>query len=241
MYLKTNLHFHTGDDPRDFVFYTGKEGIDHAAMLGFDVLAITCHEKAVWTSEYAAYAASRGILLIPGIELDIHELDGSTGRNGRHVIILNCIPEAEQVRTFSDLKAYRTLHPECFILAPHPFFYGNFSLKRFLEDYIDLMDAIESSWFYCLGLNRNKKARAVAKAHHLPFIATSDAHTFQNVHSDYAIIDAEEKTILALFAAIRKQKITNITCPKKILRGMIVPVVKLIVQNFLYRRMRKKF
>lgn len=239
MRLKTNLHFHTGDDPRDFVFYTTEEGIDHAAMLGFDVLAITCHEKAAWTAEYAAYAAKKGILLIPGIELDIHESDGSTSRNGRHVIILNCVPEVARVRTFSELKEYRALHPECLVLAPHPFFYGNFSLKRFLEDHIDLIDAIEHSWFYGFGLNRNKKAGAVAEAHHLPFIATSDAHTFQNVHSDYAIVDAEEKTIPALFAAIRKQKIRNITCPKKIVRGMIIPVVKLLAQNFLYRRGRK--
>ena len=235
MRLKTNLHFHTGDDPEDAVSYSTKEGIDYAAMLGFDVLALTCHRKAAWTEEYHAYAAARGILLIPGIELNLKESHKDRGR-GRHLIILNCAKEAEHVWTFADLKEYRAQHPECFILAPHPFFYGNFSLKRSLSAHIDLMDAIEHSWFYSSLCNRNKKAMRVARAHHLPFIATSDAHIFRFMNTDYTMIDAEEKTISALFRAIRAHKITRVSRRKKFFTEMVFPVITLIAKNFFHRR-----
>lgn len=236
MHLKTNLHFHTGDDPRDFVPYGTKEGIDHAASHGFDALALTCHQKVAWTPEYADYAAKRGILLIPGIELDMHAEDGSTGRRGRHLIILNCDKDAEHVRTFSDLHDYRAAHPESFVLAPHPFSYGNFSLKRFLEQHIHLVDAIEHTWFHSPRFNRNKKAAYVAVRHRLPMIVTSDAHTFDNLHTDYAFVDAEEKTIPSLFRAIKQHKVTNITHPKKLVREMALPGAALVSKNFLYRR-----
>lgn len=236
MQLKTNLHFHTGDDPHDFVPYSTEEGIDCAASLGFDALAITCHNKAAWTSAHAAYAAERGMLLIPGIELDVHERDGSTGRRGRHLIILNCRKEAERVRTFADLHDYRRAHPEAFVLAPHPYSYGNFSLKKFLEKHIALVDAIEHTWFHSQRFNRNKKAAYTAVRHRLPMIVTSDAHTFRNLDTDYALVDAEEKTIPALFDAIRAFRVQNLTQPKKLVREMALPGAKLVSKNFLYRR-----
>lgn len=235
MRLKTNLHFHTSDDPEDAVSYSTKEGIDHAAMLGFDALALTCHSKAAWTKEYDAYAEARGILLIPGIELNIKKSNGDSGR-GRHLIILNCTKEAERICTFADLNEYRARHPECFILAPHPFFYGNFSLKRYLHKHIALMDAIEHSWFYSSLCNRNKKAARVAHAHRLPFVATSDTHIFQFMDSDYAIIEAEEKSISALFRAMREHKVTNMTRPKKFFTEMAFPILICVVKNFFYRR-----
>lgn len=237
MQLKTNLHFHTGDDPEDAVSYSTKEGIDRAAALGFDALALTCHNASVWTEEYAAYAAARRILLIPGIELSLKESSRDSGR-GRHLIILNSTKEAEKIRTFADLKKYRAARPECFILAPHPFFYGNFSLKRYLNDYIGLMDAIEHSWFYSPLCNRNKKATRVAIARHLPLIATSDAHIFQFMDTDYAIINAKEKTVPALFQAIREHNFINITRPKKFFKEMVFPVAMFVMKDFFSRRNR---
>ena len=236
MRLKTNLHFHTGDDPFDSVPYSTREGIDRAAALGFQVLALTCHRKAAWTPEYAAYAAEIGILLVPGIELEISE---SAEESGRHLILLNGAADAESLRTFSDLAAYRAAHPECFVLAAHPFFYGNFSLQWRLERHIHLFDAIEHSWFYSRVFNRNKKAERVAATAGLPMIATSDAHTFRNLNTDYAIVDAREKTLPALFQAIRKHHITNVTHEKKIFWGMAFPLVVLMAKNFLYRRSKQ--
>lgn len=249
MQLKTNLHFHTGDDPQDFVPYSAEQGIDYAASLGFDALAITCHQRSAWTPAYAAYAAGRGILFIPGIELNIRTRASRAvkkmrarhgghrdARRGRHLIILNCAPEAENVRTFSDLADYRAAHPECLVFAPHPFAYGNFSLKKFLERHINLIDAIEHTWYYSHRLDRNKKSAAIATKYHLPLIATSDTHTFRNMDTDYALVDAKEKTIAALFDAIRHNQITNITRRKKIIREMALPAAALVSRNFFYRR-----
>ena len=243
MAMKTNLHFHTADDPQDFVPYTTEEGIDHAASLSFDALAITCHQKAAWTPAYAAYAAARGILLVPGIELNIRTRDlrirgrgRHDARRGRHLIILNCSKDAEYVRTFSDLADYRSAHPECLTLAPHPFSYGNFSLKKFLEQHIDLVDVIEHTWFYSPRFDRNKKAASVATRYRLPMIVTSDTHRLHNMETDYALIETEDKTIKALFDGIRGHRVINITRPKRVIREMAFSGAMLVSKNFLYRR-----
>lgn len=78
MRLKTDLHLHTGDDPLDYVAHSSEEMIDHAAKLGFDVMAITNHDFMSHSEELADYAASRGIVLVPGVEATIEN---------RHVLL----------------------------------------------------------------------------------------------------------------------------------------------------------
>lgn len=228
MKIKTNFHFHTHDDPRDTVEYTMEEGIDRAAIYGFGAVAVTCHQKFAWTKEYAKYAESRNILLIPGIEVYMDEVKGTWGK---HVLILNAAKEAENVRTFQELAEYKRAHPESFVIAPHPYFYGNFSLHEFLEKYIHLFDAVEHSWFYSRFFNRNKKGRAVAEKYNLPFIATSDTHFFDFLNTDYAIIDAEEKTPEAIFEALRKRKFMNVTARKSFFKDMVWKEGKFIFQR----------
>lgn len=218
MLLKANLHFHSGEDPYENVAYSIYEGIDRAAALGIEALAVTCHRTFVWKPEYAEYAASKKVLLIPGIEVN---LDEKRGRYGRHTVILNCDKSAEKLETFADLKEYRKNHPEIFVIAPHPFYYGFFSLKKYLEKYIRLFDAIEQSWYYSKFFNRNKKAEAMAKKHNLPYISTSDTHFFDFLGENYAVISAEEKTIPAIFRAIRERKFENVTRPRFFWRDMV--------------------
>ena len=235
MKLKTNLHFHTGDDPHDYVPYTTTAGIDHAASLGFEVLAVTCHGKMAWNEEYNQFAAKQNILLIPGIELDVTS-SRQEERRGKHVIVLNCGTDIEAVRTFGDLREYRRAHPDIFVLAPHPYFYGHFSLKDFLAQNVDLFDAIEHSWFYSAGFNRNTPAQQFANAHRLPLIATSDAHTFQNLDTDYAVACAEEKTIPGVLEAIRNGRIENVTRQKHLMKEMVLPVGVFFAKNMWHRR-----
>ena len=175
MQIKTNLHFHTGDDRQDHISYSTKEGIDQAVSLGFGALAITCHQYFAWTPEYAEYAKSKGLLFIPGIELYLGE---TMADSVRHCLVLNATKDIENVRTFEQLAVYKKAHPEIFIMAPHPYFYGNISLKEFLEKYIHFFDAIEQSWFYSRLFNRNIKAEKTAKKYKLPFVSTSDTHFF---------------------------------------------------------------
>ncbi len=233
MQIKTNFHFHTSDDPRDPVGYTIEEGIDRAASHDFSVLAVTCHQKFAWTQSAFEHAENRGILLIPGIELYVDEARGTWGR---HVLLINvpkeAAKEAESVRTFEELAKYKSAHPESFIIAPHPYFYGNFSLHEFLEKYIHLFDAVEHSWFYSQFFNRNRRGREIAEKYDLPFVATSDTHFFDFLNSDYAVIDAGEKTAEALFDALRKKKYRNVTSQKKFLKDMVWKEGKFIMKRY---------
>lgn len=223
MKLKINLHFHTADDPEHRIPYSTKEGIDRAAYLGFEVLALTCHNHFAYSEEYANYAKSKNILLIPGIEVGI-ERGKSFKKEGMHVVILGCDKEAEKIQTFEDLSNYKKTHNEILILAPHPFFpifYGNCSLKKQLEKKIELIDAIENSWFYSKIFDSNKKSEQIAKKYNLPFISTSDTHFFNYMNESYAIVETKEKTQQAIFEAIKNKNFTNKTSPRSFIKDML--------------------
>ena len=235
MELKTNLHFHTKDDPLDYVPYTTYEGIDAAAQSGFKILALTCHWKFKWTPAYEAYAAQRGITLIPGIELDVFENDGHIGK---HVVVLNCASDIEHIRTFDDLARYKLAHPAVFVLAVHPYMYGNFSLHRSLDRHIELFDGVEQSWFYSRRFfNRNIEAAVTAQKHALPFISTSDTHFLYGGHLErnYCVVDAAENTVEAVLDALKKGSFRNVTSPSSFFREMLwyqgVSQVKQFFQN----------
>src|SRR5262245_15381294 len=93
--LKVELHSHTSDDPLDRIPHTTIELIDDAVANGYQALAITLHERQLDIAPYSAYAAERGLVLIPGIEKTIE---------GRHVLLLNFRNETERVNTFPDLE-----------------------------------------------------------------------------------------------------------------------------------------
>ena len=190
MNLKANFHFHAAEDINHRISYTIKEGVDYAAYLGFDVLAVTCHGCFACASEDIEYASSKKVLLIPGIELDIYDEKGKRS----HIVLLNCDKSSEELSTFSDIARYKKEHPEVFVLAPHPYFYGNFSLRKNLEKHIELFDAIEHSWFYSKLFNRNRKAKLMAIKHNKPLIATSDTHFLDVFDSSYTTIDVTETT-----------------------------------------------
>lgn len=212
MHFKTNLHFHTGDDPQDLVRYTFYKGIDEAERLGFQVLGHTCHDIVVRRAEYDSYAERHGILLIHGVERRIE---------GAHVVILNTDKTAEEIHTFPDLARFRKNHPECFILAPHPFFPGGFSLYNEWESHIALFDAVELSWFYSKWINWNRRGERMAQKYNLPYIATSDTHQLQFLNSGYAMVEAEEKTAGGILNAVKKKQFKNVTSPRSFLKEMV--------------------
>lgn len=231
MNLKTNLHFHTADDPRDYIAHSTKEGIDRAAKLRFNVLALTCHRKVAWTPEYAAYAEQRGVTLLSGIECDVGEKAGET----RHVVLINCDKDAERIRTFRDLEQYKAEHSDIFVLAPHPYYPyigSTISLLEYTDRYAHLFDAIEHSWFYSAHVNRNRLAEDAARRHSLPIIATSDTHFMNFLDTDYCIIDASDRTPSAIFDALRAGSYRNVTKPKKLIREMIIPMSIYSLKHF---------
>lgn len=234
MKLKTNLHLHTSDDPYDtFISYSTKEAIDRAATLGFEVLALTLHERCGYTKERAAYAREKNILLIPGIEKFIEN---------KHVLILGCDHAVLQIETFKDLAAYKATRPEICIIAPHPYFPGAISLGKKLEEHSTLFDAVEKSWFANNSINYNRKARAVAEKNNLPFIATSDTHFLKYLDIAYTLLEVEEKTEAAVLKAIKTGSFENKSKPARFFADMLWQVgVKTILPSpwDLYRGKKK--
>ncbi len=200
MILKTNLHFHSKNDDR-ISSYDIREGIDFAKSKNFDVLAYTPHRKFLVRKEYIDYAANKGILLIPGTEIQIE---------GRHIVMLNCSKEVENIKSFKELGEYKNNHPESFIIAPHPYILSSNSLlgRRLIEN-MELFDAIEMSVFSNALFNFNKKAEKTAEKYDKPFIATSDTHFFKDIERGYALINAGEKTAERIFQAIRNKNFQN--------------------------------
>lgn len=239
MQIKANFHFHTGDDPFDVVDYSTEQGIDHVANSGFNALALTAHRSVLWTPNLASYAASKDVLLISGIELNVGDANSIYGR---HVVVLNADKRAENIITFEDLRAYKRDKPDIFILAVHPYFYGGFSLKEYLEKHIDLFDAIEISWFYSKFFNRNKRAIRLAKKYKKPLIATSDTHFFRKNHLErgYVIVEALENTSEAIFSAILKGDYKNVSRPGTFWGDMVFLQGKFFLRDYFKKRSLRK-
>jgi len=66
---------------------------------GYDVLSITNHDLCTFSERLVDYAADRGIVLIQGAEATIE---------GRHVLIYNFDVSLSMLRTFADLRRYKT-------------------------------------------------------------------------------------------------------------------------------------
>lgn len=199
--LKAQFHVHAYGDPVDHIPYTPKTLIKRAATLGYEVLSITCHRKLLFNTDLKKYAQKLGILLIPGIEFEI---------NKKHILGINVDKEIEQVDTFEKLRAYKSAHPECLIIAPHPFFPGKIALQKDLLNNIDLFDAIEYSFFYHKKKNYNEEAEKVAKRWKKPLIATSDCHILEHLDAGFSLLDATKNT-KSVIDAVKKGKFQNIT------------------------------
>ncbi len=200
--LKADLHLHTAEDPVDRVGYTAEELIAKAADEGFDVISVTNHRQVTFSEDLFSYAKERGILLIPGVELNIQR---------RHVLVLNP-PSFKACSDFTSLSKLR--RPETLIIAPHPYFPGTTSLNGYLLKHLNLFDALEYSHFYSSRINFNRKAGEISQSFGLPLVGTSDAHLFAQLGSTYSLIHSE-KTLEAVFAAIRQKRVEVISRPLK--------------------------
>jgi predicted metal-dependent phosphoesterase TrpH len=221
--LKVQLHCHTAQDPLDFVGHSEKELINRAAKLGYDVLAISCHNVVIFNEDLMEYARKKRILLIPAIEKSIER---------KHVLILNADVSAQNIKSFADLKHYRQKRPECFVIAVHPFYPSTYSLMDKFEKNRELFDAIEYSWFHSKKINRyNKKAVRTAEKYDLPVIATSDNHLLKYLDSTYSFVESE-KNIASFFDAIRKKKIKIVSHDLK-LRQMFFAYLEMGIRRLI--------
>lgn len=213
MLLKADFHTHSREDPHDFIRHTALELIQEAARQGFDVLAITCHNKRIHTEELARRAADVGLLLIPGVEAAIE---------GKHTLLLDMPYSRLKVRRFAEVRRLR--RDGGLVIAPHPFFPAPKCLNSKLRENLDLFDAIEFSHMYTQTIDFNKKAVAYAHKMELPLVGNSDTHRLWQLGTTYTLLEAEKKTIEGVFAAIRAGRTRVVTAPLKPfdkLRGLL--------------------
>lgn len=211
--LKAQLHIHTKQDPLDYISHTEKEIIDHSADLGYEVLAISCHNIVIHNDHLKKYAEKKRILLIPAIEKDIE---------GKHILILNADISAQNLTTFEQLATYKKNNPDCAIIAPHPFYPGTYSLKKHLLQHHKIFDGIEYSYFHSKHINPfNKKAVKTAEKLKMPILGTSDNHLKKYFDSTYSIIRAEKNTE-SVINAIKKGNIEIVSRP---LPGWKLPLI----------------
>ena len=209
MLLKADFHIHTREDPHDFIRHTAVELLEEAARQGFDVIAITCHNKRLWKEELRRRAEDLGLILIPGVEAAIE---------GRHTLLLDMPYSRLRVRNFEHVR--RLKRDGGLVIAPHPFFPAPKCLNGKLRENVDLFDAIEFSHFYTRRVDFNRKAVAYAKRMGLPLVGTSDCHRLWQLGTTYTLVEVAARTKEAVFEAIRAGRVRVVTAPLRPLRRL---------------------
>ena len=198
--LRADLHLHTRE-AEPGITYSAREMIARAAREGYRVLSITNHDTITFSDELAAYARDRGVLLIPGVEATVE---------GRHVLVYNADVAADKLRTFADLRRYRT--PEWLVAAPHPLFPASFCLRERLWQEIDLFDAIEFSHFYTPRVDFNRAAVKLASAVGLPLLGTSDSHLADQFGTTFSLIESD-LSVESVLSAIKQGRVSVVSRP----------------------------
>jgi len=202
--LRADLHNHFDADPIDgrFIRHSLGELIDRAAAVGTQVLAVTCHESMPYDSSATRYAASKGVLLLPGMEATV---------DGRHVLLLNFRDYPAGVCTMSDVAARKDA--DSLVIAPHPFYPASFSGADVLQKHRDLFDAVELSGMYtALTPQFNRRAQAFARKEGLPVVGNTDTHFLWQLGYTFTWIDAAPDAA-AVVEAIRRGRVQVSTQP----------------------------
>ena len=216
--LKADLHTHTADDPVDRIPYSTCDLIDRAAALGYDALAVTLHDRQLDIRPFEAYAAERGIVLVPGIERTIQ---------GRHVVLLNFSRATEEVTSFDDLRRLKSRETGI-VVAPHAFFPAPTCLRGLMDQHADLFDAVEYNAMFTASLDFNQKAVRWAERHRKPLVGNGDVHRLAQLGTTYSLVDAQPDPA-AICAAIAAGRVSVCATPHswataaRIMAGLLVP------------------
>jgi predicted metal-dependent phosphoesterase TrpH len=203
--LKCDFHMHSLEDPIDLLDHDAFDLIDHASKMGYHVLSLTLHGRWHYPNELRDYAASKGILLISGIEVYLDR---------REVLVLGAEEkEVKQLKSLQDLRRLKqSRKDEIFIIAPHPFYGFGKCVGEKLEEFHDAFDGLEFCHFYTKWLNPNERAQNVSQRLKKPMIACSDTHQLKWMRNHYVLLDAPQ-TQEAVFNALRNGNFQNVTRP----------------------------
>ena len=177
--LKVELHAHTDLDPVDHIPHSTADLIDHAATLGYHVLAITLHDRYFDPADWQGRARDRGILLLPGIERTIER---------QHVLLINFPAECASIRSFADLERLKR-DSRGLVVAPHAFYPTLSALRRSLDAHPDVFDALEVNAMYTRWLNFNRRAERWAREHGKPLVGNTDLHVLDQMGTTYSLVD----------------------------------------------------
>ena len=194
-WLKAELHAHCGLDPEDarICRYTPEQLIAGAATLGYEILAVTCHNLDIWTERLAAYAGDLGITLIPGMEV--------TAEKTRHVLAYNFHARPEDLDTLKKIRARSG--KDTLVIAPHAFFPERSCLRGLLPKNLDVFDAIEYSGFQVRGINFNRRSVRLARETGKPLVGSGDIHFLWQLGRTYTWVYSEPD-VQSVLSAIKK-------------------------------------
>ena len=224
--LKIDFHTHTAEDPQDRIRYSARDLIDRAAGLGFDALAVTNHNQVTFNEDLRAYAALKGVLLLPGAEITAE---------GCHVLVINPrFPVGPKIRyALADLARLKT--PDCLFIAPHPFFSIFQSLRSRLHPLLPIFDAIEFASYYNRVVDFNAKAVRLAAASGKPLVGTSDCHTRRQFGRTYSLVDAD-KNQTSIIAAVKAGRLEYRSRSISLLT-----MARIVLSLFSLRKLRRLF
>lgn len=201
---RVELHSHCQGDPVDKLPHTIYEHIDQAKKVGLDAIAITWHRGICSDPEPYAYAREKGILLISGMEADVHR---------KHLVVLGV--EAGDLpgeTTWDEVRGLRARKPGVVVLAPHPFYPHPSCLGNMLNDNADCIDVVEWCALHVHWLpsrvNPNLRASRWAHRHGKPLVACSDAHSLRTIGKNPSTVEADELTQEAILDALRAGRIS---------------------------------
>jgi len=229
--FRIELHNHCGSDPQDALDYSARELVDACVKHGVDVVAITPHREVFDEPDAVAYARSRNVLLIPGVEKMIE---------GRELVLLNVLPgeiPREMDRAALE-KLRRDKGESLFVLAPHPFYPRQSCIGPVLNRFAALVDAVEWCHLFIPLYNPNLRAAGWAEANGKPLVATSDTHNLALFARNHAEVEADSLDAMPIFRALRAGHIRNRHRPYR-----FSELVKYILLNMiagLWRKWRRK-
>lgn len=197
-WLKAELHSHCNRDPVDYQLcaHSPEELILEASRLGYHVVAITCHDLDVWSSDLAEFAKNKGVILIPGMEVTTEE--------GKHVLVYNFGTSADNLNSFAKIRMRS--RSDTLVVAPHAFFPNRTSLGPLLERHIDIVDAIEHCGFFSRKLDFNERAIMMARDFGKPMLGASDVHHLWQLGKTYTLVYAAP-TLCDIVAAIKEGRV----------------------------------
>lgn len=193
--ITCDLHVHTNASADGHC--TIEDVLRQAKAVGLDAVAVTDHDST--KSAIRALGLETDVLVIPGIEVSTKQ---------GHVLLLGTTEEFPKGE-----DALETIRKGkkagCLVIIPHPYHHFRHAVGLHLKEALIAADALEgyNSRYYTQG--PNKKAVRFAKRNNKPVTAGSDAHDCQFTGYGINVVEADERSIDAVLAAIRAGKITS--------------------------------